>query len=217
MKKLIFITLIAFCFSFKPPIKNIQLIWDGNSISNYSNTNSLNGFYLPITTYNLLYSDGKKFASQYYPVSGKATYMLVNDFPTKIAPILRKNDVVVLWEITNDMHYDYTAQQGFNHLVDYANLVHSKGAKIVVVNYIARDYPGDAPDINTRGFGVNTLISQNPQHFDGIVDVGSKSIFDNAADCSDTNFYTDKLHLTARGRDTVAQSVKIILTDLLNN
>jgi len=217
MKYILFTLIIVLCGSFTPPIKNVQVIFDGNSISNYSSANGLNGYYLPITTSNLLYSDGKKFACQYYPVSGKATYMLINDFTTKIAPILRKNDIVVLWEITNDMHHDYTAQQGFDNLVTYANLVRAKNAKIVVVNYIARNYPGDAADINTRGFGVNTLISQNPQYFDGIVDVGSKAIFDNASDCNNVTYYSDKLHLTAQGRDTVAQAIRLVLQNMINN
>ena len=72
MKYILFTLIIVLCGSFTPPIKNVQVIFDGNSISNYSSANGLNGYYLPITTSNLLYSDGKKFACQYYPVSGNS-------------------------------------------------------------------------------------------------------------------------------------------------
>jgi len=199
MRILILISVFFFA-SFSPPVNNPQYILDGNSL-----TMSLN-FYLANTLYAKFRTVNVVFAGQHYGVAGKTTTQLIADFPTKVAPIIRKGDRVYFWEITNDLNLGHvTAQQAYDNVVTYAGLVHAKGAKIYVINFIARNESGQDADVNTRGFAVNALLAANSSLFDRIIDVGSRAEFDDVTDASDTRYYNaDKLHLVTRGLDTIA-------------
>ncbi len=183
-----------------------QVIVDGNSLTQKDGTNSDLKYRMPLTLFSTLRTNSKIFAGQHYGITGKNTTQLISDFPTKIAPYLKVGDIVVLWEITNDLNSnDLTAQQAYNNLVTYAGLVHALGAKIVILGFIGRDNVGQDADVNTRGFAVNALLNADNSFCDGWVDVGANAAFSSQAAASDTTYYlTDKIHLTNVGYDLVS-------------
>jgi len=220
--KIIILLTSLVCLNFGTPTQGIvrsqqQVIFDGNSLTQKDGTNADLKYYLPLKLYGTLRSNSKLFAGQHYGVTGKNTVQLINDFPTKIAPYLKKGDIVVFWEITNDLHTNSaTAQQAYDNLVTYAGLVHDKGAKIVVLGFIARDVVGQAADINTRGFACNALIEANHSWCDGWVNLGTNVSFDSAADCANTTYYlTDKIHLTNAGYDLVSSLIESTVRGLI--
>lgn len=194
-----------------------QVIVDGNSLTQKDGTNADLKYYLPLKLFADLRTNNKLFAGQHYGVTGRNTVQLISDFPTKIAPYLKAGDVVVFWEITNDLHTNSaTAQQAYDNLVTYAALVHAKGAKIIVLGFIARDLVGQAADINTRGFACNALIEANHSWCDGWINLGQNVNFDNVADCANTTYYlTDKIHLTNAGYDLISGTIQPIVSSLI--
>lgn len=190
---------------------------DGNSLTQKDGTNADLKYRMPLTLFSTLRTNSKIFAGQYYGVSGKRTSQLITDFPTKIAPYLKPNDIVVLWEITNDIGSGgVTAQQAYDNVVTYVNLVRALSAKCVVVGFIARDFAGDAADIMTRGFNCNALLAANPSVYDGFVNVGTDAAFDTRADASNTTYYTtDKIHLSNVGYDLIATLIEPAIRALI--
>lgn len=187
-----------------------QVIVDGNSLTQKDGTNADLKYRMPLTLFTTLRGNSKIFGGQYYGVTGKTTTQLIADFPTKIAPYLKINDIVILWEITNDLNSnDLTSQQGYDNLVTYAGLVHALGAKVVMLGFIGRDNAGQDADINTRGFGVNTLINADHSWCDGWVDLGADAAFNSQAAASNATYYNaDKIHLTNVGYDLVASLIE---------
>lgn len=195
---------------------NRQIIFDGNSLTNIDASLNTFKYYLPIKLFYDLRTAGKIFAGQHYGISGKRTSQLIADFPTKIAPFLRKGDIVILWEITNDVGQAIGSQQAYNNLVTYSGLVRDKGAKIVVVNFIARDSVGDYVNLNADGFGVNALLAADTTNFDGKVDVGSLPQFDAKSDCANTTYYNaDKVHLTNTGYDLISAQIQTVIQSMI--
>ncbi len=194
-----------------------QVIVDGNSLTQKDGTDLNFKYRMPLTLFSTLRTNNKIFGGQHYGISGKRTSQLITDFPTKIAPYLKPNDIVVLWEITNDIGSGgVTAQQAYDNVVTYVNLIRALGAKCVVVGFIARDFAGDAADINTRGFACNALLAANPNVYDGFVDVGTNTAFDTKADASNLTYYlADKIHLTNVGYDLIATLIEPTIRGLI--
>lgn len=194
-----------------------QVIVDGNSLTQKDGTNADLKYRMPLTLFTTLRTNNKIFGGQHYGVTGKRTSQLITDFPTKIAPYLRVGDIVVLWEITNDIGSGgVTAQQAYDNVVTYVNLVRALGAKCVVVGFIARDYVTDAADVITRGFACNALLAANPSFYDAFVDIGANAAFDTRSDASNTTYYNaDKIHLTNVGYDLVATLIEPTINALI--
>lgn len=220
MRFLILLFISINCFSQVKQTYNIthQVVFDGNSLSNKDGTNTDQKYKFPLSTNDSLYSKGKVFAYQCYADSGKSTTQLIADFPTKIAPILRKGDIVFIWEITNDIHYDLTGQQAYDNIITYCGLVRALGCKVVVGTYIYRDATGDNATVNSRGVDCNNLlIANNLTDFDGLVRFDLNSNFNTLAGCSNTTYYTtDKLHLSNTGYALCAKIAYPVIQSLIN-
>lgn len=182
-----------------------QVIFDGNSLSK-GILGSTDIYRFPNICTSSLRAAGKIFASQCYAVSGKPTSELITDFPTKIAPYVRSNDIVVLWEITNDLYVNsYTATQAYNDIVTYAGLVRALNAKFVVVTMVARNYSLDPVGLWAIGQAANALIAADASCYDAIARPDLDTNLDQKSDCSNTTYYlADQLHLTNTGLDLVA-------------
>ena len=168
-----------------------KIHFDGNSLMNLSGAGTspgtVNGYYVGSKTMSLISDLGLIYYC--YGIGNKRTWQLTNDFPTKILPNLQVNDIVVMWEITNNAHDETTDTTGtilYNNIVSYCNMVRGYGAKIIIVTGIARDMTGfDDANITDRIMACNALIRSNWATFcDAIADVGALSQFDQKADVS---------------------------------
>lgn len=197
-----------------------RLIFDGNSLANFSGGNVFYGQRYPLTCYNSL-TQTQPLAYFNYSKGSERTATRTMNFPGQIGPMVRPNDIVVFWEICNEAH-DYTEDDNgdilYAHIVTYCNLVRSYGAKIIVLTGIARDMEGyDDADISSRIFACNAQIRSSWTSFcDGVADVGALSMFDQKTDTTNTTYYhTDQTHLTNTGYDTIASTVATVVQTFL--
>lgn len=194
------------------PPRHRRIFFDGNSLTNQGANGLVGGGRYPTTCYTSIRGLSLKYAMFNYGVGSKRTDELTANFPTKIAPYLRKNDIVVFWEITNDAH-DLTSDTNgdllFSRVVAYCEQAQSYGAKVVCLTGIARDgTPFDDADITSRIQACNLHMTNDPSFCDLLVDVGALSQFNAKADCANTTYYNaDKIHLTNTGYDLIATTV----------
>lgn len=190
-----------------------RIIFDGNSLSNQGASLLVGAMRYPSTVYSSVVSLGKKIAFQNYSIGGRQTHVLVSEFDTKISPNIFPNDVLIMWEITNDLAQgalgNRTAAQAIQDLADYTAKARTKGVYLVYLTMIARDMAGDPVDLETKRLTVNAELRNNTSTYcDLLVDVGNLPQFDSQADCTDTTYYNaDKCHLTNTGYDLIATTV----------
>lgn len=179
-----------------------RLIFNGNSHWNVGQNSItvLNDYYVPKTIYDNIRGTYPTTACL-FAISGNPTTTMNANFATQNAPVIQKGDVVVLWEITNDLSVNgLTGAQAYAQLVTFANSVHALGAYIIVGTTTARNHSGDAADIWTRGQDCNTLIRNSVGVFDAICDPAVDTHFDDQADCANTTYYIDGLHFATAGQ-----------------
>jgi len=189
-----------------------QLIIDGDSLFARGNGNATAVFEAPIALYNAL--TGTRPPIFMYAVSGKSIAQLISDFPTKIAPFIKKGDIVVMNETTNSLNTLQSASLTFDDLLDYRDLVWGLGAKIVVGTMTARGtgYVG----IETDRLALNTLITNNASEFDKVCDVGGLSEFNSVAATASTTYYdADTLHFKTAGYNLYGQTFASKVQELL--
>ena len=201
---------------------NRRVFFDGNSLTNQSQNGLVGGQRYPTTCYSSLVSANKKVSYFNYGIGSRRTATLTSEFGSKFAnTMLRPNDIVVFWEITNEAHDFTTDTQGtalYANVVEYCNQARSYGAKVVVVTGIARDMTGfDDANITDRIFACNALIRANWSTFaDAIADVALLPQFDTKSDTTNTTYYNaDQTHLTDVGYDLIAGTVYTAINTLL--
>lgn len=183
----------------------------GNSLS-YQANGLPGGYRVPHTLYGLTVAGGHSPRPLYcFCQGGKPTQEFIDEWDTiKANYNIQKGDVVVFWEMLNDMLQDLrTAQQTYDNAVTFCNLIRSTGAKVAIVTVIACDRIADNPNIDTDRLTVNQNVRTNYASFaDVLVDVAQLSQFNALADASNGTYYQpDKTHLTDTGHDLVAQTI----------
>jgi lysophospholipase L1-like esterase len=194
-----------------------QIIMHGNSLFNlYANTTTQGGHYCATKVYeNLIAGNVQKLALVNLSINGNPTTTKINNWNTQTLPVIKADDVVVLWEITNDVNVNaLSGAQAYANLVTFANLVRGVGAKIVCCTAIPRNNVSDT-DQNARNFDCNTLLRSSSGVFDLVVDLNTDTRFDAQSDANDATYYqADKLHLTTAGSDIIAS---MISTAMINS
>lgn len=187
-----------------------RLFFEGNSLfnlkaGNTATTADYNGNYSPTQIYGQLMAAGKVCAYTSFSVSGQTGTQILSAAPTRIIPYIRQGDIVVYWEITNDLFAGVSVAQCYQNIVDYATLVRNAGALLVIGTFIARDYSLDPAGLLADGQTVNSMIrSAGSSLCDVIADCGADVLFDARADCANTTYYqSDKLHLKQAGQDVI--------------
>lgn len=192
-----------------------RLIFDGNSL--VARAGSLaNGQYIGTTLYNSL--TGAKPAYFNYAVAGRNTTQLISDFPTKVAPYIAPGDILVFWELTNDIKQNgLTAQQAYDNLVTYCGLAKAKGAIVITMSMISRNQNGtEGSGIETTRLAVNALLNADHSFCDYYFDAGGLSQFDSQADTANTTYYeSDQLHLTNAGYQLIVDNLLPIVQPLI--
>jgi hypothetical protein len=195
-----------------------RIIFNGNSHFNLAQ-NSITqtyDYYVPVTIYNTIKST-YPCAMVAFAVGGNPTTTMNANFATQNAVVIQPGDIVVLWEITNDLSVNgLSGQQCYDQVVTFANSVKALGGKIIVGTTTARNHSGDAADIWTRGQACNTLIRNAPAGiFDAICDLGADPLFDSQADCDNATYYIDKLHFATAGQAHVISLWTTTITNYL--
>jgi hypothetical protein len=160
------------------------------------------GYYIPQSVYNTARS-GRVLSYKCFALNGRTQTEINADINTNIIGKTFPDDIIVLWEGTNDMFVNsLSGADAYANLITYARAVKSIGAKLVVSTVIARNWATDPPDMMTRIGDYNTLVRANPQEFSVICDQAADSHFDNILDTADTNYYlTDMLHQALGGQN----------------
>jgi hypothetical protein len=214
MKK-IFLTLLAVLIAVlsfsQSAIRGIprhrNLIFEGNSLSNFnSNSSVLNNFYVPNGIYNNQTPTYHPLAFTSFAISGRNQTQINASITTNIAPLCKKNDVIFLWEGTNDLNTNaLSAAAAYANVVTYVQTVQGYGAVVIIGTVMARDFTGDAADLMTRIDSYNSLVRSGASTYSYTVcDIAADPLFDTRADASNATYYNaDKLHQTTAGQDRV--------------
>jgi lysophospholipase L1-like esterase len=122
--------------------------------------------------------------------------------------MVRPNDIIVVWELTNDLNANSaTAQVAYDNMNNYALTLRNAGAYVVGLTCIARDSAGLSANFDTRRTACNSLLLAS-SNFHEIIDVASLPEFNAIADCSNTTYYNaDKVHLTQAGYELIADAI----------
>lgn len=198
-----------------------QIIFDGNSLSMQGTSTVMNGMRYPAAVYSSIVSSNKTYTFQNYAIGGRQTHVLVSEYDTKIKPYIGSNDILIMWEITNDLAQgalgNRTAAQAIQDLADYTAKARSSGVFLVYLTMIARNMSGDPADLETKRLTVNAELRNNISNYcDLLIDVGALPEFDTVADCNNTTYYNaDKTHLTITGYDLIATTVYNAIQSIL--
>ena len=201
--------------------KNINLIFDGNSLIVSSGGNILGGMRTPKTCYDALIVANRRLALCNIGLGGTRTAERTSTFISRLPAQANEGDIVIFWEICNEAH-DFTSDTDgtalYANVVAYCNQARARGFKVVIMTGIARDYPAfDDANITDRIFACNALIRANYTSFaDAIADVALLTPFDAKADTTNTTYYNaDRTHLTDTGYDLIAGTVQTAIETLL--
>jgi lysophospholipase L1-like esterase len=194
-----------------------KIVFEGNSLLARASGGALDGgHYTPSTVYNNIRS-GRVLRYTSLAIAGRNQTQINASLATNITPYIVANDIIVLWEGTNDMYTNgLSGAAAFANVLTYRDAVTALGAKLVVCTVIARDYTLDAVDLMDRIGAYNTLVRANTHLFTAVCDLALDSHFDARADASDTNYYNaDKIHQSLGGQDLVVSLLTTTLNTLL--
>lgn len=133
-----------------------------------------------------------------------------------------KDNVVVLWGGTNDLHSGKSAEETFKNLQETAQSYKDKGFKVVVLTSIQLDGKNDSTAEDTERKKFNDLIRNskngNNAPWASIVDVASLPEFsdtNNGVGDSGPYYSSDGVHLTQKGYKLISEQVDQALQALL--
>lgn len=152
-------------------------------------------------------NNSKRIAIFDYSIPGRRTPDMPTDFASW-GSMVRPNDIVVVWELTNDLNANSaTAQAAYDNYNAYALQLRNAGAYVVGLTCIARDSAGLSANFDTRRIDANALLLAS-SNFHEIVDVAALPEFNAVADTANTTYYNaDKVHLTQVGYELIADTI----------
>lgn len=192
-----------------------RVIFHGNSLFNLTSGSLVeNGRYCETKLYQTLIASKSKLSAIFFSVSGNPTATKIANWTTQTLPVIKPSDVIILWEIQNDVSAGgLTGQQAYDNLVTFCGLARQAGVKTVVGSATARNHTLDT-DQFTRNSACNTLLRADSSFCDLFVDIGAQSGFATQADCLGANYQSDRLHHSTVGSDAVAA---YFATQILNS
>lgn len=183
---------------------NVFVLCDGNSLTEgqgiweYNGTQPAGNRYWELPVAGL---SARNYHAWSVGVGGQTTTDMISDFEVhsrKYFSPYRKGNLVVAWEITNDISVGSTDTQAYNNYVNYCNLCRKNGWKVVACTVIPRS--GFNATQETYRNSVNIMIRNNYTSFaDGLADFAAHPNFDSPADSwgpwpNASNYY-DGTHL----------------------
>jgi len=176
------------------------VIFDGNSMTAEASSS------YPSTAFDLL--SGTWFYRN-FGVSGQTTIEMIADGVDQIDSLYSaafSNNVVVYWEVTNDLKLGATRADAQARMVTYCQARQAAGFKVVVGTILPREQVGTPETFEADRIAINTYIRENYTDFaDVVADVAGDSRIGDAGDCNDTTYYNaDKVHMVDAGYAIVA-------------
>lgn len=194
-----------------------QIFFEGNSLFARATGGSVdNGHFIPVSIYDAVRS-GRTLAYRSLAIAGRTQTQINSSLSTNILPHARYNDVIVLWEGTNDMYVnDLSGAAAYANLVTYRDAVVALGAKLVVCTVIARDYVDDDADLMDRIDAYNALVMANSSLFTAVCALHQDAAFNARADASNLTYYNaDKIHQAQGGQDLVVTLLTPVVSGIL--
>lgn len=160
----------------------------GNAVSNYVRDN------LPT-----------KRAVFDYSFQSKTTRQLRDEFPSVVAPFFKSGDILIHWELTNDLNTGQTPAQALVNLKSYCSQAKAMGLIVYVLTCIPRNPTWIS---NANRLSLNSLILADTSFCDGVIDVCAMAEFNEASDYTNTTYYnSDGTHLTTAGYNLIGQKI----------
>jgi len=147
-----------------------------------------------------------------FGVGGQITTQMTADAPTEIDVLFdrrRSKNIVVAWEVSNDLFFGASAATAYANYVAYCNARRAAGFTVVAVTVLPRSGVGTPGSFEADRGTVNTSIRSNWHSFaHALADVAADSRIGDAGDENDATYYkADLVHLTNVGAGVVAQIV----------
>lgn len=221
MKRLFTIQFIFLFFSCHSQEKNAisgggeskqnKIFFEGNSILNFDGSASKieNNFYISRKVTTLLIADGINCVVTDRSISGLKDQDIIISFPVTTAPDIkyRNNNIVVYWELYNDLKFDDAATV-ISRATTLIALIKATGAKLIVCDMIATNAVGLRAGFQDDRVTVNTWVSENSVALGyTYCPLSTLTHLANQADADNTTYYIDKSHPTVTGNDIIATAI----------
>lgn len=186
-----------------------RIIFDGNSLSALSDSGGATNRYM--------YQTGRKllpdlYECKYVASGGRTTANMIADAATRVDAFYdaaRPSNIVVAWEITNDLFFGASAATAYNNIVTYCQGRQAEGFQVVVLSVLPRSGLGVPDTFEASRQTINTNLRANWESFaDALADIGADETIGVAGADLDTTFYIDGVHMTDAGYGLVAEIVK---------
>jgi lysophospholipase L1-like esterase len=153
-----------------------------------------------------------------FGLSGQTTIEMLADGEAQINPLydaaLGKN-VVVFWEVTNDLKPGATRADAQARMVSYCQARQAAGFKVVVGTILPRTQVGLPETFEDDRIAINTYIRANYASFaDVVADVASDARIGDFGDSDDTTYFSDGVHMTTAGYNIVGGIVATAINSL---
>lgn len=194
-----------------------NIFFEGNSLFARATGGALDGgHFIPLSIYNTVRT-ARILAYQSFAIAGRTQTQINSSLSTNITPRAKYDDVIVLWEGTNDMYVnDLSGAAAYANLVTYRDAVVALGAKLVVATVIARDYVDDDVDLMDRIDAYNALVMANTSLFEAVCPLHQNAAFNARADASNLTYYNaDKIHQAQGGQDLVVTLLTAVVEGIL--
>jgi lysophospholipase L1-like esterase len=118
---------------------------------------------------------------------------MISDAPTQIDPLNKRNSVLIVWEVLNDIFLGSTPEAAVANLERYCRGRRNTGWKILLLTCPATVNSGLAPKLAIA----DRIIRQNWRNYaNGLLDV---TAIPELANANRSDIYPDTVHLGARG------------------
>jgi len=183
------------------PNTDKKIIFHGNSLFNYANNNLPYGWAVSNYVRDNLVNKKSIFD---YSQGGKTTTQIVSEFPTRIAPYFKANDVYIFWDGINDLNTGKTVAQTLASSKTLATLAKAQGYKVYTLTCTSVNNVVVEP----LRIQYNTLLLSDTSFWDGVVDLTTIGVIsDLNAYTNTTYFNADGVHFTTTGYNLIAQKI----------
>lgn len=196
---------IGQAFKIKSVRGPINIAIDGNSICLGYNSGEFSGVNQGVIDCGLTSDD---FINMAY--NGAPTSDLRAMASNRIDPLydsLATHNISIIMEGGNDIANGRTDVQAYGELKTYGQARKAKGWKTIFATIPPRAALA-AANQETYRLSVNTMIrdakAANETWIDAIADIGAHEILGNVSNCTNTTYFTDRVHFTILGQQMIA-------------
>lgn len=191
-----------------------RIIFLGNSLSFFGESGGAllaGNMRYSLSVYSSIVALNRKIAFHNFSTGGIQTSQQITNFPAQYAPYIRPNDIVIWWELRNDLRVLDDATAAYNNAITLTNLIKATGAKCVMLDMIAGDGASDPVDFQTLWATLNSNVYTNRASLcDLLIQVSTIPNLSQLSDTTNGTYYIqggDKVHLMNAGYDLVAAKV----------